>query len=107
MNPNDKTWAERWWPYALVALLGGTGGAGFKDFVVPPRPDPYTGTEARVRKEQIDAELERYRQRMDRIEARQLVLMEKIHHLPPDELLERVTIVEEAVKSLKVLRYPE
>lgn len=108
---NGKNWAERWWPYALIAMLGGTGGAGIKDAVSPPRPDPYFGVDAKELEVRIMKEHARLELRMDRISNRQMVIIDKVSNLPPDDLVKQVTILEQTVKNLQrhlnAKRYPE
>lgn len=108
---NGKNWAERWWPYALIAMLGGTGGAGVRDLLSPQRPDPFHGRDGDELNERHLAAIMALQKRLDRMELRQLNLWDRVHLLPPRDLLDRVTVMEEAIKdmdrNMKARRYPE
>lgn len=108
---NGDNWAQRWWPYAVIALLGGTGGAGIKDVVSPPRPDPYYGEEAKALEARIMKEHTRLEARMERLSSRQMIIIDKVANLPPEDLIKQVVVLEEAVKDLerhiRAKRYPE
>lgn len=88
------------WPYILVAFLGGTGGVGVKEIVLPSRPDPFYGAQGMEQDARHLKILEHVEERLDRMEARQLVMLGQVNRLPPAALLKRVTVVEESQKSL-------
>lgn len=66
----------------------------------------------------LDREMGKHEERMDRIEARQGEVRERVFRLPPQLLLDRVTIIEQSVISIderltdldrhiKALAYPD
>jgi len=94
-------WLRRLTPLVLAALLGGTGGAGIKEWAIPSRPDPFTGKEAKEMEEDIRRDMNRCEGRVDRLE----ILVNQINiglaNLPPDSLLQAVTRNSAEIRSLR------
>lgn len=90
------------WQLVVVALLAGSGGSLGLRTLIPPRPDAFTGNEARALQGVVLAELDRQnRLQSDRLELQLQQLEHRIRvDMPPAPTRLRLEALEDAVREL-------
>lgn len=84
------------WTYVVVALLAGIGGTAGYQQVVPPRPDPFTGSAAALLEQQILREID-LDLREHRVEVNEMILGIL---RPPQPARDRIRSMERILKLL-------
>lgn len=78
MSEDEKQQIRNYVLLAFVAFLGGGGGTVASQVINPPRPDPWTGTQAREAHRLIERRIEVVEFHHSRIEERLDVITERL-----------------------------